>query len=308
MYGRSAHSAPDLATKLAVATEIREAMDSTRDAELTRVMPYLVPAAVELIQSSQPSFQRDSTEYLFRRTLIDIIHRFTPAGEPVRSNATSIFQTLLTVVRLDNEENGAVACKTLVDIARNNRVVTEQAMTEFMTFFQEMFVNMKGLAEEYLSESSVLMDPNIVLPSLRSFKVLGEMAMVLVVMSQVQRPLVTPHIQTANANALEFLTIEAPAQLKMKSDYEAMGNLWAGMAETIKNTTLYNDMTQAQMRVCFSFACLKFRDSLPSRCYPIWHMSCATRRSHMGTTERLSSSALFAFCKIAQLIISRSEG
>ena len=243
---------PDLATKHAVATEIREVMDTTRDAEFQRVLPYLVPATVELLRSSHPSFQRDTTEYHFRRILLDIINRL-PLAEPVRANINQIFHSMLNVIRVDNEENGATACKTLVDIVRGYRVVTEQGLAEFISLFQESFGNMRGLAEEYLSETSTPLDPSTILPALRSFKVLGEMGMVMVVMSQVQKTQVASSIQATTSSAFDMLALESSAQMKAKSDCEAMGNVWAGMASSVQNPTLYSDLIQAQVRVSSSF-------------------------------------------------------
>lgn len=165
---------------------------------------------------------------------------------------------MLSVIRLDNDENGANACKTLVDIIRNYRVVTEQGLAEFIALFQESFSNVKGLADEYLSESSAPLDPSVLLPALRSFKVLGEMGMVLVVMSQVHKSLVSSSIQNTTSSAFELLALESSAQLKAKNDYEAMGGIWAGMADTIRNPSLYSDLIQAQIRVSLSLLLLPY--------------------------------------------------
>lgn len=256
---RMADPNSDLATKYAFATEIREFMDTTRDVE--RVLPYLIPATVELLRSSHPSFQRDTTEYHFRRILLDIINRLQ-AGEAVKPNSNAIFHSMLNVIRLDNEENGATACKVIIDIIRNYRVLTEQGLTEFVALFQEAFSNVKGLVDEFLSENSSPVDSSVFLPALRSFKVVGEMGMVLVVMSQVQRALVSSTVQSTTVPAFEFLALESPVQSKTKHEYEARGSIWVGMAEGVHAPSLYTDLIQAQIRM-LSFLAYVMRYAAP---------------------------------------------
>ncbi|KAG2013625.1 atypical/PIKK/TRRAP protein kinase [Coprinopsis cinerea AmutBmut pab1-1] len=238
----------DLKTKHAVALEIKELIDTTRDSEFGRVLPYLVPTLIDLLRSGQPSFQRDTTEYQFRRLLLDILNRI-PSGEAIRPHMPSVFQCMIAIVRQDNEENGATACKTMVDVVRSYRIVTEQGLADFIALFQESFANIKGMVEEYLSEDSTQLDPNTILPATRSLKVLGEMGMIMIIMSQVQRAMVSPSIQGTIAPAFEMLAQESSAQHKARTDFEAMGGIWAGMAPTIKNPTIYNDLIQAQIKM-----------------------------------------------------------
>lgn len=159
---------------------------------------------------------------------------------------------MLHILRHDNEENGVIACKTLLDIVRSYRPLTDDSLSEFLSIFQEAFQNMSGLVEQILSDDSPLLDPNVMLPGIRSFKVLGEMGMVMVIMSQFHRPMVSAPVQTTITPAFEVLALEAPAQKKAREDYEAMGGIWAGMAPSIKNASAYSDFIHTQIKVCFS--------------------------------------------------------
>ncbi|KAF8640045.1 hypothetical protein AX17_001287 [Amanita inopinata Kibby_2008] len=238
----------DLRTKHAVASEIREMLDTVRDSESVRALPYLIPALLELLRSGEPSLQKDSMEFQFRRVLLEIIHRL-PFNEAVRSHVNSIFKCMLHILRHDNEESAAIACKILVDLTRNYRILNEEAITEFAAICQEIFHNAKSLAEEVLSETSAVLDPNAAFPSIRSFKVIGEVGMVMVIMTQIHRHAILVPAQATMGPALEVLALESPAQRTARTDCEAMGSVWAGMAPTVKNASAYGDLIQSQIKL-----------------------------------------------------------
>lgn len=224
-------------------------LDTVRDSESARALPNIVRPLVDLLRNGEPSFQKDTLEYQYRRILFEILNRL-PVNESVRVHVPLIFGCMLHVLRHDNEENGATACKTLVDLVRSYRSLTEEVLTDFLSIFQEGFQNMKGLVNQYLSEESPQLDGNVALPALRSFKVLGEMGMVMVIMSQIHRAMVSAAIQGTTTHAFEVLSLESPTQHKARTEYEAMGGIWAGMAPTMRNPGVYSDFTHAQIKVC----------------------------------------------------------
>lgn len=246
---------PELRVRQSIACEVREMLDTVRDSESARALPNIVRPLVDLLRNGEPSFQKDTLEYQYRRILFEILNRL-PVNESVRVHVPLIFGCMLHVLRHDNEENGATACKTLVDLVRSYRSLTEETLADFLAIFQEGFQNMKGLVNQYLSEESPHLDGNMALPALRSFKVLGEMGMVMVIMSQIHRALVSAAIQGTTTHAFEVLSLESPAQHKARTEHEAMGGIWAGMVPTIRNPGVYSDFTHAQIKVCehqFSF-------------------------------------------------------
>ncbi|KAL4241981.1 DNA Damage Response and Repair Kinase [Abortiporus biennis] len=246
--------AVDLKTKHSVASELREMLDTVRDTESSRVIPHMIPSLLTFLKSSEPSFQKDSLEFSLRRIILEIIHRI-PATELIRPQAIPMFQGMLYLLRHDNEEIGITCSKTILDLIRSLRVFTEELFLECMDFVYELFKNVKELAVEVLSEDSSLLDPNIALPSIRSFKVWAEVAVLIVTFMQVQRQIVVPVIQQALALNFEVLSIQSPAQQKAREDYEAMGGFWAGMASTIRNAQAYTDLISAQIKM---ISCLAY--------------------------------------------------
>ena len=228
--------------------EIREMLDTMRDSDSLRGLPYLVPAVVQLLKSSEPSFQKENTEYQLRRALFDILGRL-PVTEAVKVHLNLIFSCMLHVLRFDNEENGVTAAKTMVDLIRNYRVVADESITDFLAILQETFANVKVLVGQLLSEDSSVVDPAVLSPAMKSFKVVGEMGMVLVLMSQIPRPTPPAALHSVSAPAFEVLALESPVQHKARTESEAKGGVWSGMAPGIKNPVAYSDFIHAQVKV-----------------------------------------------------------
>jgi len=238
----------DLKTKNNVASELRDMIDTIRDAESARVFPHMIPSLLEILRSGEVAFHKDSLDYQFRRVLLDIIHRI-PWVDNLRAQAFPTFNGMLYLLRHDNEENGVTCCKTMIDLLRSFRALNEEIVAEFMSILQDVLRNMKGLVDEVLSEDSPRLDSNSLLPSIRSFKVLAEMGMVVVTFFQTNRALVTPAIPNTIPLNFGVLALESPAQKKAREDFEAMGGFWAGMAPTIKNPHAFADFVNAQIKV-----------------------------------------------------------
>lgn len=239
--------------KLSAANELREMIDIARDSDSARVIPNMVPALLETLRAGQPSFLRDSPEYQFRRTLVDILHRI-PHAEPLRGLYTDVLKGMLHLLRHDNEDIGVTCCKTMIELLRSYRIVTEDIVTEFMGIMKDEFNNMKGLVEEVLSEDSPVLDPNVVPPSIRSFKIVAELGMVLVSLSQAHRALIAPALGTTLPLNFEVLALESSAQKKARVEYEAMGSFWAGMSPTVKNPHAYVELINAQIKVIITLS------------------------------------------------------
>ncbi|KAF8138723.1 FAT domain-containing protein [Boletus edulis] len=238
----------DLKTKHTVACELREMIDTVRDTDSARVFPQMIPVLLEILRSGEAASHKDSLEYQFRRVLLEVLHRI-PYNDSIRPLALPLLSGMLYILRNDNEENGVTSCKIIIDLLRSFRALTEDLVSEFMSILQDVFRSINGLVQETLSEDSAVLDPNNVMPSIRSFKVLAEMGMVVVTFSQSHRSMVSTLIQTTLGLNFEVLALESPAQRKAREAHEAMGLYWAGMAPNIKNPQAYADFITAQIKM-----------------------------------------------------------
>ncbi|KDQ64542.1 hypothetical protein JAAARDRAFT_28186 [Jaapia argillacea MUCL 33604] len=236
----------DLKTKLTVVNELREMIDTVKE-DSARVLPHMLPVLLEILRSGEAVYRKDAIEFQFRRAVLEIVHRI-PFVEAMRAQSTALFSGLIYLLRHDNEENGVTCAKTLIEIGRSYRASTEEHVTEVMSLITDMLHNASGLLVELLADDSPPQDPNVVLPSIRSFKVLAEMGMVAVTMAQTHRTVITPLIQTLLPLNFEFLAKECPAQKRKRENCEAMGSHWTGMAPEVRNPQAYADFTNAQIK------------------------------------------------------------
>lgn len=229
-------------------------IDVVREVEAARVIPHMVPILLDILRSGEVSYNKESVEFQFRRCLLEIIHRL-PANDGVKPQAGSIISAMFYLLRNDNEENGVVCCKIIADVVRYYRNLTEEVLQEFMAMYSEVLGNLRGLVDETLSEDSAVMEPNIALPAHRSFKALGEYAMATVSLAQTYKQMVLPALHKLLPLHVTFMLVEAPVQLKAKTEYEATGGHWAGMAPGFKNPSIYIDFTSTQVKLlsCIAF-------------------------------------------------------
>ena len=102
---------------------------------------------------------------------------------------------MLHMLRHDGEENGATCLKTIIDVVRTLKNVSEEHVAEFLTIFRSLLRSFRPLVEEYLSEGSDTIDEKTVLPSSKSFKVMAESPVDIVLFFQSYKPLMQPTIQ-----------------------------------------------------------------------------------------------------------------
>ena len=230
------------------ALELREMIDSVREAEAARVCPQLITVLIEALRSVDISFRKDSLEYQYRRVLIEIVNR-VPNLEATRPHVPNLIELLLHIMRNDGEENAVTAVKCIIDIVRTHKGLKDDLLLEFIRVFQELLKNVPSLMTEYLSEDSQPVDSNVLLPSMRSFKVLAEAPIAIVLFTQAYKPLMLQVMNELLSQSVDVIAFEAPAQKQAREDYEAMGNLWVGVSPAIKNQQIYSDCLTAQIKV-----------------------------------------------------------
>ena len=175
-----------LAAKYDTAQELKEMIDTVRDVDAPRLFPHMLSTLLDIIRNSEPSLKRDTIECNFRKVLVEIIHHIPPA-ELIRTQSSNLIDVLLNVIRNDNEDNGVICMKILNDTIRASKQVsmTDEQLIEISQIFLQLLKNIPGVVNEFFSDSSQTLDPGIILPSIRSLKVLAEMSMVMIwLMSQ----------------------------------------------------------------------------------------------------------------------------
>lgn len=184
----------DLKTKVTVACELRDLIDTVKDPDASRVIPHMIPVLVDCLRSGEASYQKDTLEYAFRKALLEVLQRI-PSNDAIRPQANALFSGMLHVIRTDNEENAIICCKILSDLTRAYRPLGEDLGKEVFAMFQERCRGLHPLVQAALSEDSPQLDGVAIVPSGQSLKVFYEMSVVLYTLLQLQRPAVASCLQ-----------------------------------------------------------------------------------------------------------------
>lgn len=251
--------ASDIDARIKAAGEIREFLDTPRETESFHALGPLIPPILTLLQSHPINSERNSKDFLFRRALVEIINHL-PFHEQVRPQTEAIFDCMIRVLRTDNEENGVICCKTLVDLIRNYRMATQQNMKDFFALFRDSCTNMPAMVTAVLSQNSPLVDPEAVLPCSRSFKGMVEMGAVMSSFMQMQRTATPPEILKP---AFDVVCLQSAAQQAARENHEAMGQFWSGMSPDVQNAMAYSDFLAAQAKVFKQLQCCTYLLTLP---------------------------------------------
>ncbi|KIY71478.1 hypothetical protein CYLTODRAFT_487243 [Cylindrobasidium torrendii FP15055 ss-10] len=254
----------DLQKKVQIALEIREILDNIRehdqgrDDSNYRPLQQVIPRLLEILTSQSPAYRKTTPEYEFRTYVITILTRI-PLNEQARPFLQAIYECLLHVIRSDNEDNAVIATKHLVEVMRQGRLLAPNSLDQVQQLCKDVFFNMRPLADRFFREDSPQRDALLALPSMQSFKVATELALMLALHCAFFKESILELVPAVR----DFLAVEAPLQKAAREAYEAQeGHFWAGMAKTIKSPPLYLEMLHAQTKTA-SFSILLLRSMKP---------------------------------------------
>ncbi|CDZ98369.1 Histone acetyltransferase SAGA, TRRAP/TRA1 component, PI-3 kinase superfamily [Phaffia rhodozyma] len=245
----------DVKTKLAIATELRESVEQFRDVDYARYLDILLPAFTEVLRNGTPVFGKEMGEHKLRHTLLEIIQRL-PHNEYMRPFADSLMSLMLHLLRVENEDNGVICIKIMIDHNRTFKDEVEKHVKEFLDLVKVMYGNLRAVVKEEFGVEGELAasptnpdDPTKTLrPSLRSFKVLTECPIAVVLVFQTWRQIVFPYIKDYFPLVMECLTLQAEPQRRAYLASAEKGEIFVGVAEGITNRELYQEFIVAQVK------------------------------------------------------------
>ncbi|OAJ42214.1 hypothetical protein BDEG_25701 [Batrachochytrium dendrobatidis JEL423] len=148
-----------------------------------------------------------TTMQKLRNIILEIIHRF-PHNEALRQYVLDLMRVLMIVLREDNEDNGSISLKIIVDLHKNYKMLAEEFVQPFLNIVQEMYQNMeKAVTDAFgdinamdeadqsvASSSPGLASQKTICLSMFSFKVLTECPIIIALLFQIHRKFVTPNV------------------------------------------------------------------------------------------------------------------
>ena len=137
---------------------------------------------------------------------METIHRL-PQNEAVKPFVPAIMSLVLHLLRTDNEENGVICVKIVIDLCRHHKAATEQHIASFVDFVIDLYTNAERVMNETFEDSKAPQPTTSSAEppsqqSIQSIKVLIECPIAVVFVYQQHKPILDDAMKKAMPIAL----------------------------------------------------------------------------------------------------------
>jgi transformation/transcription domain-associated protein len=217
----------------------------------------------------------------------------SPEIEPY---AADIVDTLMDLVRVENEENAVLCMKTIMDLERHQTVATAPKVQPFLDLIQEMFQMMQQVVSDTFDNptnpgsqnqpsqsprpgsptttvsepGAEKKDPPLLAKGMQSFKVLAECPIIVVSIFQAHRTSVSANVKRFVPLIKGILLLQAKPQERAHEEAAATHTVFTGVCKEIKNRAAFGEFITAQVKTMSFLAYLlrvyaqQLADFLPS--------------------------------------------
>jgi transformation/transcription domain-associated protein len=194
--------------------------------------------------------------------------------------------TLMLLLRTDNEDNAVICLKIITDLHKMYKVVLESFVQPFLDIVKEMFNNMDQAITDTFSNGggdtdmvssntpfnttnnssnssnndesgvpgSTQQRRSHIPKSLFSFKVLTECPIIIALLFQVHKKFVNPNVADLVPCIIKAIALQ-PAQQKAAHDEAAANNtIFVGVSPLIKNRAAFSELKALQVKTVSFFA------------------------------------------------------
>ena len=196
--------------------------------------------------------------------------------------ALDMVETLMELVRVENEDNAVLCLKTVMDLERHQPNPTATKVQPFLDLIQEMFELMEQVVHDTFdsptphhqttaptsnpqnqtfqsprpgSPATTVSDPGTerkehvpLAKGMQSFKVLSECPIIVVSIFQAHRTTVAANVKKFVPSIKGILLLQAKAQEKAHAEAAANKTIFTGVSKEIKNRAAFGDFITAQVK------------------------------------------------------------
>ena len=199
----------------------------------------------------------------------------------VKPYAAGIVDTLLALIRTENEDNAVLCMKTVMDLERHQVEATAGKVQPFLDLIQEIFVAMEQVVKDTFDSPStgttsgstpsnpqnfqsprpgspsaaVVSDLGVevqtsrpLLKGMQSFKVLSECPIIVVSLFQTHRGCVPSNVKLFVPLIKGVLIQQAKPQEHAHAEAKARGEIFTGVSKDIKNRAAFAEFVTAQVK------------------------------------------------------------
>ncbi|KAJ2045959.1 transcription-associated protein 1, partial [Coemansia sp. S155-1] len=114
----------DVKLKQTIAHELCESLEAFQPQDYSRFVSILWPVIRDILLKTPPVFVSSAPEQKLRSTILEIIQRI-PHSEVFRPIVLEVVTTLLSLVKIENEDNAVVCLKIIYELHRMYRQLLE---------------------------------------------------------------------------------------------------------------------------------------------------------------------------------------
>ncbi|CAO2647302.1 Nn.00g082240.m01.CDS01 [Neocucurbitaria sp. VM-36] len=279
----------DLRTKGTLAIDIRDSIESyCQGQQYSAFLNHLVPVFLRILDGN-PVFISTSPEQRIRNCVLEILHRLpmNPV-EAVEPHAAKIVDKLMSLVKLENEDNAVLCMKTIMDFQRHQTKALADRVQPFLDLIQEMFETMEQAVHDTFDSGAaapasqgVPSTPNnhqysqsprpsspataltsgpagdigsehqqtrMLLKGMQSFKVLAECPIIVVSLFQAYRNCVNKNVKLFVPLIKNVLLLQAKPQERAHEEAKERNTIFTGVSKDIRNRAAFGDFITAQVK------------------------------------------------------------
>ena len=280
---RLADPKQDVKQKASIASELRDSVEILCSPQTTfnKFLSKLWPVFRKILEG-KPDFSPNAAEHVLRNQILEVLHRLQHQSPEVEPYALEMIDTLMSLVRVENEDNAVLCLKTIMDLERHQPKATESKVLPFLELIQEMFDQMEQVVKDTFdaptpsanstaptpnanaqafqsprpgSPASIVADPGAdkkdhtpLAKGMQSFKVLAECPIIVVSIMQAHRQLVQGYVTNFVPSIKKILLLEAKAQKEQHAEAAKTGDIFTGVSKNIKNRAAFGEFITAQVK------------------------------------------------------------
>ena len=242
----------------------------------------LVPIFKKILEGP-PVFQTNP-EHKLRSCILEIFNRLSMSqSEALRPYAAGIVDTLLGLVKIENEDNVILCMKAIMDLERHHQDATASKVQPFLDIIIDMFEAMEKVVKETFDASSASnvtpgapigstqtfqsprpgsptastssdlgLDTSAVRPlvqGMQSFKVFAECPIIVVSLFQNRRNCVQNNVKKFLPLIKKVLMLQAGPQKRAHDMAAERKEKFIGVSKDIKNRQAFGDLLTAQVKM-----------------------------------------------------------
>lgn len=274
----------DIRNKANIASDLRDSIENlcSPAATFNKFLAKIWPVFKKILEG-RPEFLPTSPEHILRNQILEVLHRLQHSSSEVEPYAIDMIDTLMALVRVENEDNAILCVKTIMDLVKHQGKVTESKVLPFLELIQEMFNQMEQVVRDTFdtptanaqasstlvantngqsfqsprpgSPATTVSDPgadkkdSVPLPKgMQSFKVLAECPITVVSIMQAHRPLVQQYIKNLVPTIKLILLLQVKAQEQAHAEAAKNHTIFTGVSKEIKNRAAFGEFITAQVK------------------------------------------------------------